>query len=106
MRLCEQPAATGRERGGGGKEGGGDIPGGHGRRDEAGDAQRGGHVDVDDVSEFFRGRVDKVCGDLVGYPNVVNYPERGGKQRQQPFFVPLLREKGGITHRARRLRWT
>jgi hypothetical protein len=42
----------------------------------------------------------------VGYPNVVNYPERGGKQRQQPFFVPLLREKGGITHRARRLRWT
>ncbi len=27
---------------------GGDEPGDHGRRDQAGDAQRGGYVDVDD----------------------------------------------------------
>ena len=64
-----------------GEKGGGNIPGGHGRRDEASHAQRGGHVDVDDVSEFFRGRVDKVCGDLVGYANVVDYPR---KKRRAP----------------------
>ena len=48
------------------------IPGDHGGRDEAGDAQRSGHVDVDNFSEFVRGRVDKVCGDLVGYADIVN----------------------------------
>ena len=109
--LFADKAVCGEQRAAAMGEGGkGDIPGDHGRRDEAGDAQRGDHVDVDNFSEFVRGRVDKVCGDLVGYANVVNcwgQPERKAKQHQQKKTQPFLslKGKGGITHRARRLRW-
>jgi hypothetical protein len=65
------------------------APGGHSGRDEAGDTQRGGYVDVDDTSELLRGRVDKVSRDLVGHADIVDcLAERHVKNNKTRLFFP------------------
>jgi hypothetical protein len=75
------------------KGGGGDEPGGHGRCNEAGDAQRGSYVDVDDGSELLRGGVDKVGGELVGHTDIIDCfccrPYTNGSTNQSQHVLPF-----------------
>ena len=52
------------------------APRGHGRCDEAGDAQCGADVDVDDRVQLLLGSVDKVGWKLVRDAHAVNCPPR------------------------------